>query len=521
MSRIESDQPVITLVNVPPREGSDLDGPVSRDVYTKAKTPTVGLAVVNGVLLQQGFENTTTLDPQFNPEYGEFTKEDWKLLAQSDVVGITSMTRNRTVSIELIGRIKERNPKVIVIVGGADPTFCSEKWLMGEKGADFVVRNEGEITIAELMKALKDGSSFENIKGISYKKDGEIRHNEKRPLLTEEELSKTPLPYFPVFIKDNSITHAVEGSRGCFGKCDFCSVTKLYEGTYRRKSDEGIIAQIKNSKEGKRVFFVDDNFAPLARIEDAKKTMRDIIAKGLGNRDYVLQLDTVSVNKDPEFVKLCRKMGVLIVCLGIESVDPNVLAGMRKATTADQNTKAVEIFQNNGIYVHAMTIVGSRNETQASVKKLIEWLMKSGVNSVQIFPEGPVPGSELAKREKAFEIAEEDTNLVDGQHLLKLPPPEFTCYGLQQQIFDMYKNFYSRKRILTALKPLRMIFSDPKRALELTLMNLVVRQYAMGMISAEEKSEYTQNFMEYLRRVDAQTAKQKLQGGVIFTAKKP
>lgn len=518
----------IALVNVPSHEGS-LEDPISKGVYTKTQTPAVGLATINGVLLKAGYSNVATLDPRFNPRYGEFTKHDWERLYGSDVVGITSMTRNRGVSLEFIALIKERNPETIIIAGGSDPTFESEKWLAGERGADFVIRKEGEITIVELMKALRDGSSLENIKGISYKQDGEIRHNKERPLLTEKELSEVAFPFFPPIIRINSNTHAVEGSRGCPNRCDFCSVTALYNGTQRRKTDERIIAEIQAGEEGKKVFFVDDNFAHPSKLKEAKTTMQSIIANGLNDRDYILQLDTISVNRDPEFAKLCRKMGVLIVCLGVEHVDPNVLRGMRKAATADQNIQAIKKFQNEGIFVHAMTIVGSANETRESIEKLRRWIMKSGVNSVQIFPEGPVPGSELAKRVKVFERADRDTNLADGQHLVRLPPPGFTCCGLQQEIFQMYEKFYSTRHVLKALKPLSRIFTDPERALKLTLLNLAIGVYARRIIPLEVNSKYTQKFMDYLKEMDEEIARKReqeksagiLNEGIIFGPNNP
>lgn len=506
---IERDQPVITIVNTPPTEGSILNGKRSIDVYSGIKIPALGPAVINGVLLEKGYQNVTTLDPRFNSKNGrfeadnsKFSESDFRLLANSDVVLVSSMTRNREVSLRLIEWIKSSNPNTIVIVGGPDATFKPELWLRGEKCADYVVRNEGEITIMELINALKNGDPVENIKGISYKKDGEIIHNEKRPLLTEKELSSTALPFFPKNILENSDTQVVETKRGCPNICDFCSVTGLYEGTYRLKSKEAVIKLLKAGKPGKNTFFVDDNFAHKSRLKEAKELMQAIIDNELNDRRYNMQLDTVTINYDPEFIKLARKMGLFAAFLGIESIDPKVLKGMRKAATADQNRKAVKIFEDNGVLVVGMEILGDENETRGSIDALRKWNKQSGISGIQVFAKTPIVGSRFGRLTRILPIADRDTNLIDGQNVLTLPPDGFTCSGLQKEIFDTYHDFYDRRIELNALKPLRHIYKDPRRALELVIMNFAIRNYARKLLAARESSEYFGNFHKYLRQVD-------------------
>lgn len=513
MRSIERDQPVIAIVNSPPTEGSVLNGKRSIDVYSGVKIPALGPAVINGVLLREGYQNVTTIDPRFNSknarfeaDNSRFTESDFNLLANSDFVLVSSMTRNRNVSLRLIEWVKEDNPGAIVIAGGPDATFKPDIWLKEEKGADYVVRNEGEKTIVELIHALKNGKSVESVKGISYKRDGEIIHNEERPLLTEEELSNVALPFFPENIQNNSDTQVVESKRGCPNKCDFCSVTALYKGKYRLKNDTAVIKLLKAGKQGKNTFFVDDNFAHISRLKDAKRGMQAIIDNGLNNRRYHMQLDTVAVNHDPEFIKLARKMGLFATFLGIESIDPKVLRGMHKAATADLNKNGVKIFIDNDIAVVGMEIIGDKNETRESIDALRKWNKQSGISGVQIFAKTPIVGSEFGESTRILSIADEDTNLIDGQNVLILPPEGFTCSGLQKEIFDAYHDFFDQRFTWEALKPLRHIYKNPKRALELTFMNFAIRSYARKLLAARESSEYFGNFHEYLKQVDRDIA---------------
>jgi radical SAM superfamily enzyme YgiQ (UPF0313 family) len=510
MNKLERrDQPIVTIANAPPTERSILNGKRSIGVYSGIKIPALGSAVIAGVLRGEGYQNVTTLDPRFNKKSkhfetddAKFTESDFNLLANSDIVGVSSMTRNREVSLRLIEWIKSNNPNVIVIAGGPDATFKPEKWLSGEKSADFVVRNEGEKTIVELMRALKNGDSVEGIGGISYKRDGSIINNEKRQLLTEEELSNTPLPFFPKNVRENSDTHVVESKRGCPNRCDFCSVTALYEGSYRLKDDKTVINLIKEGKKGKSTFFVDDNFAHKSRLEETKRGMQAIIDSGLNDRKYHMQLDTVTVNTDREFIKLAVRMGLFAAFLGIESVDPDVLKGMHKAATADQNINAVRIFEDNLVLVIGMEMLGGKGETRKSIDTLRKWNKQSGINGVQIFAMTPIVGSKLADSKLLLPIAERDTNLIDGQRVLSIPDYGFTCSGLQQEIFDADRDFYSLRNMPNSLKPLRHFFKNPERSLKLALMNIAVRTYARKLLTEMTNSEYTKNFNEYLKQID-------------------
>jgi len=511
MNKIERDQPVITIVNTPPTERSILNGKRSIDVYSGIKTPALGPAVIHGVLLGGGYRNVNTLDPRFNTRdarfrttEAKFTESDFNLLAHSDYVLVSSMTRNRQVSLRLIEWVELNNPDATIVIGGPDATFKPELWLEGGKGKRYVVRNEGEETIKELMHAFKDGRSAEGIRGVSYKKDGVIINNEDRPLLTEAELSAVPLPFFPKEIIKNGDANVVESKRGCPNKCEFCSVTALYKGSYRLKDDKTVINLLKAGKPGKSTFFVDDNFAHKSRITEVKRGMQAIIDAGLNDRDYYMQLDTVTVNTDPEFIGLGRKMGLYGAFLGIESVDDEVLRAKHKAATAGQNMSAVKIFDDHDVFVVGMEMMGGKMETRKSIDNQRTWNNLSGLSGVQIFAETPIVGSKLADQKIVLPIAERDTNLIDGQREVTIPDYGFTCSGIQQEIIDAYSDFYGLRHLPSALRPLRHFLRDPERALKLTAMNMGIRIYGRSLLHKFVNSEYTKNFNEYQKEIDNQ-----------------
>ncbi|MHC5830905.1 MAG: hopanoid biosynthesis associated radical SAM protein HpnJ, partial [Nostoc sp.] len=92
---------------------------------------------------------------------------------------------------------------------------------------DFVCRHEFDYTCKELA----EGKSWEEITGLSYRdRQGNIRHNEDRPLIHDWDSLPSVLP---IYHRDLDITKYFIGyllhpyisfytGRGCPAKCTFC-----------------------------------------------------------------------------------------------------------------------------------------------------------------------------------------------------------------------------------------------------------------------------------------------------------
>jgi radical SAM superfamily enzyme YgiQ (UPF0313 family) len=140
------------------------------------------------------------------------------------VVGFSAITLEANNMFKLIKIVKSITDAKIV-VGGPHPSVFPEESL--RMGADFVIRDEGEETIKELLKNLNNPF---HVRGISYKKKGRIIHNPKRKLITD--LDKLPFParhLFPPlekydgrFYSGKIPTGTIITSRGCPYKCVFC-----------------------------------------------------------------------------------------------------------------------------------------------------------------------------------------------------------------------------------------------------------------------------------------------------------
>lgn len=486
MHKITKQSPV-TLVELPPTQFGILDGDASFDVYSKSKSPSRAIHVLEGVLRHDKWKNIESINPLYHGKNGKLTPENLKRIFNSDILLISSITRTSPQSIELTKNYKQINPEKIVIAGGPDPTFRIEDWL---RYVDIVVKGEGEKTISELMSRLtEDTKSLEDIDGIAFKKGKEIITTKPRDLLTSEELSQLPHPFYDETTRENVSTAVVETSRGCPNDCDFCIVTKLYGRKYRTKSIDYVIEELKRTKDlGGFVFFTDDNLA--ASPKKTIKLLETIAERGLNKKQGVAQV-TIGVADNLKLMKSIKNAGIKYLCIGIESINDKTLSALRKPYTAEQNKQAIKILKDYGFWIHGMMMFGEEGDNYETFKETLAWMNKN-LDSMQLFTIVPVPGTPLYKRmEDENRILTKDWSLYDAHHVITRPK-NFTPIELQNLIIEAYEDFYSVKNTLKRLKR----SPDKKMTLEIMAYTRVFK-----IIKKVANSYQTQAHLEFLKSI--------------------
>ena len=88
---------------------------------------------------------------------------------ETDIIGITCYTPELEEVERLVKRIRYVNPGVKVVVGGIHPTLYPEHFLGPESPFDFAVIGEGELTLLDLVRAIRSGEQyFSTVHGIGY-----------------------------------------------------------------------------------------------------------------------------------------------------------------------------------------------------------------------------------------------------------------------------------------------------------------------------------------------------------------
>lgn len=108
-----------------------------------------------------------------------------------DVVGITSSTPAYSSAVIIAGISKKVNRDITVVIGGVHPSALPQDTIR-EENIDFVVCGEGEITLFELLEAIKEKRPFRDIDGIIFKEKGDLVQTRPRALI--EDLDILPFP---------------------------------------------------------------------------------------------------------------------------------------------------------------------------------------------------------------------------------------------------------------------------------------------------------------------------------------
>lgn len=483
-----SKQSQITLVELPPTQFGVLDGDASFDVYSQFRLPSRSLPTLEAVLRKVGHQDVQSINPLFHGNKGKLTKENQERIYGSKYLLISAITRTAPQSIMLGNNFREVNPRGTVIAGGPDPTFRAEEWLT-QGGADIVVLGEGEKTLVELLERLEeDPLNIGDIRGIAYKRGEEIEVTRKRELLTSEELSIMPLPFYDRVISSSAIP-VVETSRGCPYRCDFCSVSEFCGSKYRSKSESFVIRALAGIHSWNRSpFFIDDHIG--GNPKRAIDFLGAIERAGVDIPGSSAQI-SVDAAKNPKLLSALKGAGIDILYVGIESIVDKTLEAYKKPVDAKKNKEAVEVFRENGFWIHGMMMPGGDGDTPEELRQTSEWINEN-LDSVQLFPPTPLPGTGFTRRmREEGRILSDDFSLYDGQSVL-VRPMHFTPYELQKTVNDMYRSFYSFGRCL------RRIGSSPNRRIASQIF--IYTQFMNG-IKKVLNSPQAQEHLEFLRSV--------------------
>jgi len=258
-----------------------------------------------------------------------------------DYFGLTCMPGPQLKqAIPISKRIREQFPQVKIIWGGYFPSNQSTV-VLNSGFVDFVVNGPGEKCFPNLLKALENSESYEQIKNLIYKKGNEIIRTKKDELYNQDELP--PLPYeklnafYPIqrYLGKTYLgtkTIAYHSSFGCPFTCSFCAVVPIYNARWKGKSASFIYNDVKYLKErfgGNAIEFHDNNFfVSEKRVVEFSNLIKNenMVWWGEG------RIDTIDKYSDSSLA-LMREAGCRMIFFGAETGNDAILKKMDKGGT--------------------------------------------------------------------------------------------------------------------------------------------------------------------------------------------
>jgi len=360
-----------------------------------------GLASIAAVLVKNGHEvEIYSQDMNHYPDEhltNYLNKNKFDMVGVSVIAGYYQYRKLLKIS-KAINKSKNRP---YYVIGGHGPTPEPEYFLKKTK-ADVVVMGEGEVTVIELIEAIKGKRPFSSVKGIAYLKKGKVLINPRQDLIRD--LDSIPLPAYDLFpmeyyrllrmphATNSDLVMPILSGRGCTFQCNYCY--RLDKG-FRPRSCESIIEEIRLLKEKYNITYF--SFSDELLMSSEHRTIsicNDFIKAKLNIKwDCNGRLNFAK----PDILKLMKKAGCVFINYGIESFNDEILKNMNKILTTKQITEGIEATLKIGISPGLNIIFGNIGENQETLDRDVEFLLKYDdfVQMRTIRPVTPYPGCPL------------------------------------------------------------------------------------------------------------------------------
>ncbi len=233
------------------------------------------------------------------------------------------------------------------------------------------------------------------IKGLVWRSGPEVVINPSRPYIAN--LDDLPLPRHDLLPLKTYRAPLVGGpyafsvpSRGCPAACRFCIKHVSYGSSVRFRSPENVVDEMEMlvNLGVRKIHMYADLFT--VNREHVMGICEGILERKLPVRwTCNSRVDFV----DLELLQAMRRAGCWMISWGIESGEPEMLRRMNKGITLEKVEKALGWAKEAGIMNWGYFIIGLPGETEASIRKSIDFAKRLPLDLILFHIAAPHPGT--------------------------------------------------------------------------------------------------------------------------------
>ncbi len=401
-------------------------------------------------------------------------KVGWKSLERKlteikpDVICIGELTVYYKEGLRAFELAKRIDPECVTVAGGYFYSAMPEWTLRHCLALDFVIRQEGEETLRELLETLREGSPLSRVKGINYREGKDYFLTPPRDLI--EPLDSLPMPAYDIChlgkyspygrLWPKAVT--IQRGRGCDYQCNFCSWwvqegrQELVDGKlvsrshYRTKSVERVVGEteILYEKHGVRyLFWVDGTW-------NLDHDWMDAYCSEILRRRYKLgwwafvRADLILEQERKGILEKMVAAGLRHVLIGIERAEDSDFQMLGKGGYSRDTVK--ECFhllakKYPQVFRQGTILTGLRQDDAKSIENLLYYAHECNLDFPAFHPIMPFPGTTLWEEALAKGWIEE----WDFENYDMFYPVMATKHLTREEISKhtqwCYKNFVAKK----------------------------------------------------------------------------
>ncbi len=348
--------------------------------------------------------------------------------------------------------LKEASPGSKLAVFGLYPSLYEKKFMEEFPFADFAVMGEPEWVSEKLANALEKSGDLSQIDGLIWKKGDEVSVNR------QQDLSKNDPDYLPFPARDLLDNNAyilpvnlsrftlLSVGRGCPYSCIYCVANIYYGKKFRKRSVMSVVDEIEeciNVHGIKSFLFWGESFTLDPRY--GEEICDEIIKRGL-KIEWSTASRVDSLN--PRLLEKMKRSGCMMLSLGIETLNQEVLDAAKKGARVEKAKEAVDMVKKAGIRSMGHFIFGLPKDDKKSAMKSIDFACNSGVDYAQFYCAIPYPKTELGAMavEKGWVKAKDNSELDLTKSVMD---NDFLSSDEIKKLRDRaYRRFYFRPKMV-------------------------------------------------------------------------
>ncbi len=339
-----------------------------------------------------------------------------------DVLGVSLYTWNSERSLDIMRRVKERLPRLRVVVGGPE-VQKDNLWILEHPAVDVAVIGEGEQTFADLLRVWSTGrgqrmhiplvsrgatgNPLENIAGIAYCIGSTVHFTADRVALSD--LSAIPSPYLAGYLDipaDGMLM--IEVSRWCPYSCSFCLYgrnmgTKLGN---RYFGLERVLDEIRSGREQgiQRVHFVEANLNLVPLFWPLMRALEDLNA----DRQMTFYAELRGEHLTDEVVAALARAGLKVAEVGLQTANPLALRVAHRRTDLQKWAAGTRRLARQGVEIYLDVILGLPADDAAGVAATLEFIRCEDLGPYDVFTLQVLPGTATRSQADEYQLMHQD-----------------------------------------------------------------------------------------------------------------
>ncbi len=284
-----------------------------------------------------------------------------------------------TMAIEnIFETVKKAKRETKFIIIGKTSAHYYEKFI--KNGFDVIIEGIADNTIIDVIRNIHDETALLKIPNIYFKSDDKIIVTEKKKIINNYVDMPIPNRHL-VDLSKYMDTRTMVTSRGCIGKCRFCTTPSFF-GNWSGKSADKIADEIEyliREFNTKKIMFLDDNMTV------SKKRIFEL-CREIEKRHIKCLFGCLSSIKcyDKEMFEKMYEVGFRWVHFGVESGSERILKAMDKEMKIDYIKQVIKEVKEMGYRVRTSIILDYPTSTGEDVLKTEELLLDLEPNEIRL-----------------------------------------------------------------------------------------------------------------------------------------